>query len=269
MTACDDRRPDGPDPRPDCACAEIDCMGRPLERRRLASEIRLFDLVDEQDYRYPGGKRKCKLRRGEPVMRRPEDVTGVTLHQTAQPFGVASYQLRAARGDRDLALARRALDAACHVMSFREPFFTHAHPLLAWVHHGNGFNSSTLGLEVVGKYSGLEDDPDTAPDEAEITTWRGPPQVVTELTVECAREALRYLVTEGRALGCPIRWIYAHRQSSASRRSDPGETLWREVALWGVAELGLETDPALVLGSGKGRGRPVPREWQPDGVGRY
>ena len=65
----------------------------------------------------------------------------------------------------------------------------------------------------------------------------------------------------------PIEFIWAHRQSSASRRSDPGQSLWQEVVLaYAVPVLGLKTQPARIWGDG----RPIPVEWQPDGgVGPY
>ena len=80
-------------------------------------------------------------------------------------------------------------------------------------------------------------------------------------SIETARAALRYLVEQGRAAGMPISSIYAHRQSNGTKRSDPGEGLWREVALWGVRELGLSTIPTATTGDGV----PIPREWDHGG----
>src|SRR5690606_40111361 len=106
-------------------------------------------------------------------------------------------------------------------------------------------NASTLGLEVEGVYDGR-------------ATGSSRP---TETTIDAARAALHWLVETGRSEGMPIRYVYAHRQSSRSRRADPGAWLWREVALWGVGELGLETRPGYVIGDG----RPIPVDWQPAG----
>lgn len=222
-----------------------------------------YDLRAQQSH----AARKTRVRNGRTVRRKPETITGIVLHQTAVNFGVSERQVKAAGGDEDFALARRGPGVACHAIAFRRGFFVATHPLEHYVHHGNGLNATTLGLEVDGRYSGLADDPATLPREDIRTTWGGTePTALTEETLVAARAALRWLVETGRAEGMPIEVIYAHRQSSATRRSDPGELLWRELVLgFAVPELGLRTEPALVVGSG----RPVPRAWDPKGLGPY
>jgi hypothetical protein len=219
---------------------------------------RFYDLRAEQDYQYPGDRRKARLRGGEPVLRDPRDVTGVVLHQTAVEYGLSARQIRAAGGDEDLALARRGLDVACHAIAFRRGIYVATHPLRNYVNHGNGYNASTLGLEVEGNYAGLESDPAR-------TTWRGEPTELTAQTIETARAALRWLVEAGWAEGMPLRRIYAHRQSSATRRSDPGEALWKALVPWAEETLGLEAVP----GDARGDGRPIPRQWDPRGSVAY
>src|SRR5690606_7769198 len=148
---------------------------------------RLYDLRREQRADAP----KTRRRAGRTVLRDPATVTGVVLHQTAVEYGVAAYQVRAARGDADLALARRALQIGAHVTACRAGLFAAAYPLCAYVHHAHGLNESTLGLEVDGRYPGLEDDPATVAREDLASTWRGEPTELTERTVETARAALR------------------------------------------------------------------------------
>jgi len=219
-------------------------------------DVPVVDLRGDQS-NPPAKSRKFKLAGGAVVERNPAMVTGITIHQTAVPYGVAEYQVQAAGGDRELALARRSLDVACHVMAFRSGFVAWPNPLRWYVHHGNGFNSTELGLEIDGRYPGLIGG----------DTWDGKPATeATDELVSAARAAVALMVREGRAAGMPIRFIHAHRQSSSSRRSDPGEELWRRVVLeYAVPELGLVTEPAKVLGSG----RPIPTQWDPDGVGDY
>lgn len=209
---------------------------------------------------------KIKMAAKRPVVRDPAIVTGVCLHQTAVEYGVSAAQLRAAGGDRRLALARRALNVACHAMAFRDGFFVAAAPLRWHVNHGNGLNATTLGLEIDGRYPGRPDDPRTTPRREDLeSTWGGEPSEITPALIAAARSALRWLVETGRAEGMPIEWIWAHRQSSATRRGDPGWELWGEVGEWGAAELGLRVDYARTVGSG----RPIPVEWSPRGVGSY
>ncbi len=240
-----------------------------LATKEAAGEVAgpvFYDLRREQDYRYPGGKPKARIRGGQVVRRSPRDVDGIVLHQTAVEYGLTQRQVDAAGGDKRLALARRGLDVACHAIAFRSGVYAATHPLEVHVNHGNGLNPRSLGLEVDGRYAGLEDDPATAAREDLKTTWGGSPTALSELTVETARAALRWLVEAGRAAGMPISKIWAHRQSSATRRSDPGEALWRAVVLdYAVPVLGLVTEPELVVGDG----RAIPRAWDPAGRAGY
>lgn len=192
-----------------------------------------------------------------PVVREPGMITGITVHQTAVRYGVKAYQVQAAGGDEELALARRALQVACHAMAFHGGFIAAVNPLDWYVYHGNGFNGYELGLEIDGNYPGLIGG----------ETWNKKPATqVTVPLVQAARAAIEFLVREGRAAGMPITQIHAHRQSSGTRRSDPGEELWKRVVLeYAVPVLGLVPNQAEVLKDG----RPVPLEWDPDGVGSY
>lgn len=220
--------------------------------------MRCFDLRAEQTD--PPKVRKHRIRKGRVVRRDMRKVTGITIHQTATPCSVAPYQVRAAGGDEDLALARRALGVACHGMAFRRGFYALANPLDWYVNHGNEFNPDCLGLEIEGRFPGLLADPAR-------TTWGGAPTELTPELLEAAKACLRHLVEEARAAGAPLEWVNAHRQSSETRRSDPGEEPWRELVLgYAVPVLGLKVNNALVRGSG----RPIPLAWDPvNGVGRY
>lgn len=232
--------------------------------------VQRFDMRGEM----PEPQGKARVRQGRTVLRSARAVTGIVIHQTATPFSVSSDMIRQAGGDADLALRMRVqgrLDplrrpVACHGMVFRRGWAVLTRPLRSYVYHGNGLNSSTLGIEFEGRYPGLEDDPSTATLEHMKTTWGGKPQDVTDELVAAGRELLAWMVAEGRAEGMPIQWIYAHRQSSADRRSDPGSELWRRIVLeFAVPELGLETRPQMTTGDGA----PIPLEWDPAGKGHY
>lgn len=203
--------------------------------------------------------KKVKLAGGRAVVRDPGDVDTLCLHQTACTFGVSAQQLRAAGGDRDLALARRSLAIACHVVAYRRGFFAACAPLRWWVQGGNGWNPRAIHLEIEGLYHGVEGDP--------RTVWSGQvPSVLTRETIAAARGAVAWIVEECAHEGMRIKRVVAHRQSSRSRRSDPGEAIWTEVGLWAQRELGLVCAPAEVLGEG----RPIPLAWDREqGVGPY
>jgi hypothetical protein len=209
--------------------------------------------------------RKFKMRSGKVVKRAPIVVDGITIHQTGVLYSVNDRQIAAANGDERLALANRAKKIAAHAVSF-DGFFTKTYPLEWYIYHGNGLNRKTLGLEIDGLYPGLLDKPETVELEHLTSIWKGTATDLIDRRVKSARAALRYLVDEGRKLGMPIKYIYAHRQSSATRRSDPGEELWRKVVEeYAVPELGLETRPTFTTGSG----RVIPDDWAPNGDGPY
>ena len=217
--------------------------------------VEIVDLRHEQSNPAP----KSKVANGSTVQRAPETVTGICIHQTACTYGVSKQQVEAAGGDRALALHRRALNVACHAMAFTDGSVVLTNELTSYIQHGNNLNSFTVGLEVEGRYPGLLNDP-------ERTTWGGDPTPLTEETIAAAREAVRQLVVLGADYGMRITHLYTHRQSSETRRSDCGEGLWRAVVLdYAVPVLGLKTTPSFSIGSGK----PVPREWDPAGVGSY
>lgn len=223
-------------------------------------EAPMLDVRAERTFSRP----KIKMTRTGPVLRDPSSVDSVVLHQCAVTYGLTSRQLRAAGGDRRLALARRALRVACHALAFRDGFFVASCPLRVYVQGANGLNPRALNLEVDGLYSGLRDDPDTVPRE-DLQTTAGEPCEVTPAIILAGQSALRWLVLEGRREGMPIDRLWAHRQSSGTRRADPGEGLWSAVAEPIAAELGLRIDYAATLGEG----RPIPVAWSPNGVGKY
>jgi hypothetical protein len=224
---------------------------------------RLYDLRRERVASAP----KVKIHGGAAVVRDPGDVDAVTLHQMACVFGLTQRQIRASGGDSDLALARRGLRIACHMAAFRRGIYVATAPLRWHVQHGNGLNPTSLGFELEGLYSGLEDDPETYPRREDLQTAAGTPCLLDGLTIETARAALRWLVETARAEGMPIRYLDAHRQSSPTRRADPGQAVYCAIVPWAVRELRLETRPERVWQAKRGPGRPIPAAW--GGVGAY
>jgi hypothetical protein len=186
-----------------------------------------------------------------------KSVIGVTIHQTACVFGPL---------DDPPKRHRRALGVPAHVVAFRDGVYAQTAPLSWYLYHGNDLSARTLGLECEGHFPGLLDDPTTPRREDEDSIWSGADATpLLPAHIACFRAALRHLVENGRALGMPIEFIWAHRQANKDRRSDPGQGVWVEVAEFGVRELGLTARYADVFDDGK----PVPREWAPGGVGGY
>jgi hypothetical protein len=192
--------------------------------------------------------------------RRWEAVTGITLHNTAGDLGerhtrwVAHPVRNPETGKVELSCLK------AHVGVTRGGQVLLVSPLDQRVAHGHGLNGSTVGIECSGTYEGIEGD---------CSTWwrppgyKGEPQRPTPELIEAARRAVRWICAEVAAHGGKIHYLYAHRQSRASRLSDPGQVLWREVALWAEREGLVLTRPGYTVGDG----RAVPREW--GGEGEY
>ena len=223
----------------------------------MIEPVKVVDLTSKQT-NPPADQSKWKVSGGKVVVRDAASVSGIMLHQTGVWYGVSSAQVAAAGGDRHAALHARGLNIACHAVAFdgKDAGLECGHgvataPLRWYCYQANTANAESVGLEVEGVYPGL------------VTPGCVMP---SERVINAARDAVRYMVEQGRREGMPLRYIWAHRQSSATRRSDPGEALWKRVALeYAVAVLGLETQPSRTWGDG----RPIPVEWQPGGVGPY
>lgn len=207
--------------------------------------IILLDLSHEQPNPpavATGASPKHRVQRGAVVKRNPSNVVGIGIHQTACIFGPAN--------DTE-ARHRRALRVAAHCTAFRDGTCVFGNPLDWYVYHGNGLNAFSLGLECEGIYSG---------------TLIGSKYEIPDLAIESFRFGLKSLVDNGRAMGMPIRYVWAHRQSSPTRRADPGAEIWQRVVLeYGVAILGLETQVMHTWGAG----RPIPREWDVSSGARF
>lgn len=224
-------------------------------------DIKVLDFRDEQPNPPPlyNGVRKHKLARGKVVLRKPEDVDSITIHQTACVFGKAANQPTR---------HHRAIGVACHALAFRDGVVALPNHFSWFVYHGNGFNSRSLGLEAEGSYAGIPDDPKTPIREDFQSHWGDDSKItiLDELALETIKVGLRVMLEEADKWGAKIKYIHAHRQSSKSRTSDPGYEIWQQVVLdFAVKELGLKTQPHLTVGTGK----PIPLEWDPSGKGKY
>ncbi len=178
---------------------------------------------------------------GDVVRLRPiAQVTRLVLHQTACVLGESPA---------------RWLGVAVHAGVTRAGRVLYLHPPEHYLYAANGFNRSSVSLEIDGHFAGIAGDlrtywrPRSEPDRKPLTL--SAPQV------DGAKKAILFLLAEVARRGGRITELVAHRQSSIDRVSDPGSEIWRALAPWCRDGLGLGTPLALTYGDGK----PIPREW--------
>ena len=212
----------------------------------------------EQWRRAPARPPKALIERGRVVERDMSEITGITLHQTACLYAVSKAQIAAARGDRALARNRRAQAIPAHGVTFQDGTVIANAPLSWYLYHANGLNRSTLGIECEGKYSGPKNLKEVPAEQIEAT-----------------RYLLKWLVITARREGAiNLEFVYAHRQSNGIKPGDPGCELWHEVVVeYARPVLGLKVrydfvEPPTPHTKTK-MGRPIPKAWDPNGVGPY
>lgn len=170
------------------------------------------------------------------------DITGVTLHQTG-----CNLSNRPARWD--------TLNA--HIGITRDGHIILCNPLTDFIWHAQGLSHTTIGVEFAGNFAGIDGDASTA--------WLGGGEIASLSQAQrlAADILFNWLKDAFVANGAQWQHVRAHRQSSASRRADPGEEIWRLVGLDWIERLGIEQDGKWTIGSGRG----IPAQW--GGVGDY
>jgi len=132
------------------------------------------------------------------------------------------------------------------------------HDLNVRVWHGHAWNRRSVGFELEGWFSGI------GTNKRYFWQPKGKdrePMVPTEQQLAACHDAIRYSVSQISDMGGQIKYIGAHRQSYATKESDPGSLIWQGVALPMMEELGLVEAPTLEKGS------PIPEAWDPRNVG--
>jgi hypothetical protein len=228
-----------------------EALGVDLDEQVTAEEIALIDrLAQGPDVALPSGlfdatgahEGKHRIRR-----RRWQDITGITLHQTATVIG--DHLGRWPNVPIHLGVTRIGVAWLLNGLD--------------WVtYHGNSFNSHDVGIEIDGHFSGIEGQPKTHWNPASLPNRA--PLTPLEVQLQTARNVVRWVCEEVERHGGKVLYIHAHRQSSASRQSDPGSKVWQEVGLWAQRELGLsDGGPGHVVDSGL----PIPEAWDSTRVG--
>jgi len=198
-----------------------------------------------------GVKAKRKRKKGW------KSVVGITLHQTACDLGTTPTRFK---------------KVSAHIGTTQDGKVVQMNGLDWVVYHGHSFNGSRgpgdVGIEINGHFAGLEPyDEDTGEWKPNLKTYWKPksrpnrvPMSVSPEQVKATLDAIDWIIAEVKKHGGEVKYIHAHRQSSKSRTSDPGEKVWRLIALVAMKKHGLtDGGPKFVAG-----GYPVPNQWAQD-----
>jgi len=203
-------------------------------------------VIDVRDMRIaqPG---KVRLTRGAPVIRDPDAIDSIVLHQAGLMLPPGKKRLLRFTS-RAQACADRALQVAAHVVVFREhvehpPLIVLCAPLLWYVNHANSLNGRSIGIEVEGNYA-----------DTRGRSWspKHPTVPLTPATAAAVRYALAVVESEAWAEGARLSNLFAHRQSLLARPNCPGPELWSVARGCGMLLAEDETHG----------GRPVPETWR-------
>lgn len=176
------------------------------------------------------------------------DIVGVTLHQTG--CGMPKRPMGWSKVNAHIGVTQEGL-----VVIMNDP--------VDMIWHAQGLSRKTIGIEIEGNFYGVEG--------AERTLWSGGggPYDLNPMMISALNEVKNWLIEEFSQRNVPWTRIYAHRQSSPTRRGDPGSLIWNEVALsWAEdLKLGDSRDGGHYFKLGKGR--PIPMLWDANRIIKY
>jgi hypothetical protein len=160
------------------------------------------------------------------------------------------------------------INAHCGVTREGDIILMFPFEMLIW--HGNGLTRPTIGVEIAGLFPGIKG--------KKNTYW--PPMAETHEFTDKQKKATDILMSiiqdEFEKNGGTWEVIYAHRQSSNMRMADPGDEIWKKIAIPWMDKLNLHCGGIAVLGSVTdgakycvGNGMPIPQEWDDNNPYRF
>jgi hypothetical protein len=176
-----------------------------------------------------------------------QSIKGVTVHRTACIFGEDVERWK-------------GLDAHIGVTLGGQVFILQ--PLTLGIWHGNGLSPFTIGIEFEGNPAGFI----KANGQPYYWPQGGGPHPCTPAMEYSGVELFDFLLNEFQENGAAWEGVWAHRQSSKSRESDPGVEVWQKIAMSWREKLGC---PASQLEQHWGDGQPIPREWDSNSHHRF
>ena len=219
---------------------------------------------------YTYGTKKLKFK-GYSRPLKPEDKVGLCLHQTGVNFGTSrrrrAFWRKVIDNDAETVIAhgfvipedeegkqKLAERIALHERFWKVPYhfvalangdILYNNDVRSYTWHGNKANRSTLGVAVVGHFPGLEKNRKSSHTE------------VDDFFLATMRACMRLAMLKSREEGCLVEDLTAHRVYSARRTNDPGEYIWKHVAIPAMDAYNLSVSYDRKVGSG----REIPNLW--------
>ena len=193
------------------------------------------------------------LRRQPPNKRRPWGaIKGIVLHQVAVHIG--DKPNRWAKVEVHFGVTRSG--KIYYIQDIPEKS----------AHAQSYFNNFTVGIEFDGWFAGVDGDLRTLWTPSGASAERKQPMGKSAAQIAAGKKLLDFIQKETLANGGKITKIHAHRQTSASRTSCPGEIIWKNLGVWAQQAYGWSDggDGYFVQ-----TGRPIPRQWDPNRTAIY
>ena len=170
------------------------------------------------------------------------EAPAIKRSKRSQPVdAIVLHQMAFSRGN-DL---RRYRNVTAHFVIVPDGQIAQLHPVRARLPSSHGFNARCVSVEFAGNLRSADG------------RWWKPERFGRNTLTPAQSEAGRQLLRALRSAG--IRYVFGHRQSSASRANDPGPEIWSTVAQWAIDELGMsDGGPTYAIGSGQ----PIPDVWR-------
>ena len=137
------------------------------------------------------------------------------------------------------------------------------------------FNSNGIGIEFDGWFAGVQGDirtfwkPSSRTRDGRprhVSEERKTPMEASQAQIDAGRKLIDFIFNEIKSNGGQLKFVQAHRQTSNSRRSCPGQIIWSGVGVWAQTAYDLSDGGNTFAVN---NGRPIPKEWDPKRTASY
>jgi hypothetical protein len=196
--------------------------------------LSIIEGVEVWDYR---GKAKLPKNARPDWGNRWPKISGLVLHRTSCVLGEKP---------------ERYFPVNCHIGVTLGGRIVLSHPWDLHIWHGDYPSRWTIGIEFDGNPTGYGD-----------YFWKpgGGPHDITDEQVKAGWVLLKLLTDEFEKQGRPLKYIYAHRQSSDQRECDPGNVCWEKIAIPWMEKTGAVPGDIGWQGSIFGDGYRISKHW--------